>query len=119
MEVEFAVKDLEGEPAYEGSSGDWEPLVRAIIEDLRRGVPAGRIAARFHQTLANIIVAESQRAGLERVALTGGCFQNRCLTELAVRRLRDAGFRPYWHQRVPPNDGGVALGQLAALAALR
>jgi hydrogenase maturation protein HypF len=45
------------------------------------------------------------------VALTGGCFQNRYLTERAVSRLRSAGFRPYWHRHVPPNDGGIALGQ--------
>jgi hydrogenase maturation protein HypF len=46
--------------------------------------------------------------------LTGGCFQNKYLTERAVRRLREDGFRPYWHQRVPTNDGGIALGQIAA-----
>jgi hydrogenase maturation protein HypF len=52
--------------------------------------------------------------GLERVVLTGGCFQNRRLTERAVQRLRSEGFRPYWHQRVPPNDGGISLGQVVA-----
>jgi hydrogenase maturation protein HypF len=46
--------------------------------------------------------------------LSGGCFQNKYLTERAVCRLRDEGFRPYWHQRVPPNDGGIALGQIVA-----
>jgi len=50
----------------------------------------------------------------ERVALSGGCFQNRYLTERMVSRLRAAGLRPYWHQRVPPNDGGIALGQIVA-----
>jgi hydrogenase maturation factor HypF (carbamoyltransferase family) len=49
-----------------------------------------------------------------RVVLTGGCFQNRILLEGAVGRLNAEGFRPYWHQRVPPNDGGIALGQIAA-----
>jgi hydrogenase maturation protein HypF len=48
------------------------------------------------------------------VVLSGGCFQNRYLTERAVRRLSAEGFRPYWHQRVPPNDGGIALGQVVA-----
>jgi hydrogenase maturation protein HypF len=43
--------------------------------------------------------------------LTGGCYQNRLLTELTVARLRAAGFTAYWHQRVPPNDGGIAFGQ--------
>jgi len=50
------------------------------------------------------------------VALTGGCFQNRILTERTVAALEVAGFRPCWHQRVPPNDGGLALGQIAAAA---
>jgi hydrogenase maturation protein HypF len=53
--------------------------------------------------------------GVSRVLLTGGCFQNRVLLEGAVSRLRAAGFVPAWHQRVPPNDGGIALGQVAAL----
>jgi hydrogenase maturation protein HypF len=54
--------------------------------------------------------------GLERVALTGGCFQNRYLTERSFHRLQEAGFRPFTHQRVPPNDGGIALGQIAVAA---
>ena len=58
-----------------------------------------------------------RRAGEPRVVLSGGCFQNRVLMERTVAGLRAAGFRPYWHQRVPPNDGGIALGQVAALAA--
>jgi len=60
------------------------------------------------------IVAVARRIALERVALSGGCFQNRFLTERAVRRLEAEGFRPYWHQRIPPNDGGIALGQIVA-----
>ena len=63
------------------------------------------------ETLINAIVGVAQKVGIEQVALTGGCFQNRYLTEGAVRRLRDAGFDPLWHQHVPPNDGGLALGQ--------
>jgi hydrogenase maturation protein HypF len=93
---------------------DWEPMVRAVLLDQQAGVPAGTVAARFHNTLAEMIVAVAARVGERRVVLTGGCFQNRRLTERAVGRLREAGFAPYWHQRVPPNDGGLALGQLAA-----
>jgi hydrogenase maturation protein HypF len=53
------------------------------------------------------------------VVLSGGCFQNRVLVERTVARLEARGFRPYWHQRFPPNDGGIALGQAyAAIAAL-
>jgi hydrogenase maturation protein HypF len=91
---------------------DWEPMISGILNDRERGVPVGRISARFHNTLAEIIVDVAERVGEERVVLSGGCFQNKYLTERTVHRLESAGFRPYWHQRVPPNDGGIALGQL-------
>jgi hydrogenase maturation protein HypF len=84
-----------------------------MLEDVSRGVAVRTIAARFHHGLADAIVAVARRVGEPRVVLTGGCFQNRVLTETTVRRLEAAGFRPYWHQRVPPNDGGIALGQVA------
>jgi len=67
--------------------------------------------------LRGTIVAVARREGVPRVCLTGGCFQNLILTERALERLADEGFTPYWHQRVPPNDGGIALGQLVAAAA--
>jgi hydrogenase maturation protein HypF len=54
----------------------------------------------------------------ERVVLTGGCFQNKYLLERTIRRLNEERFRPYWHQRVPTNDGGIALGQVLAARAL-
>ncbi|MBI4658857.1 MAG: carbamoyltransferase HypF [Verrucomicrobia bacterium] len=92
---------------------DWAPTIQAIQADLKRDARVGTISARFHNALADAIVAVAQRLGERRVVLTGGCFQNRYLTERAVQRLREEGFRPYWHQRVPPNDGGIALGQVA------
>ncbi len=90
---------------------DWGPMIHAVIADVSAEVPAGAIAARFHNTLAEMIVAVAARTGERRVILSGGVFQNRYLLERTVRRLREAGFHPYWHQRVPPNDGGTALGQ--------
>ena len=100
---------------------DWVPLLRAVIDDgraLNRQSPTdprhlGALAARFHNTLVEMILAVARRVKEPRVVLTGGCFQNRYLLERAIQRLRDEGFRPYWHQRVPPNDGGIALGQVA------
>jgi hydrogenase maturation protein HypF len=89
-------------------------MVREIIGDLAHGVSAGEIAAAFHNTLVEIMVEVSLRAKEKRVALSGGCFQNKYLTERAVRRLKEENMLPYWHQRVPPNDGGIALGQIAA-----
>jgi hydrogenase maturation protein HypF len=95
---------------------DWAPMIEAVLADTKRGVPISAISARFHNALAESIVAVARRVGQERVALSGGCFQNRYLTERAVWGLRTAGFRAYWHQRVPPNDGGIALGQIIAAA---
>jgi hydrogenase maturation protein HypF len=95
---------------------DWAPAILALVVDAARGETAGVISARFHRMLAAAIVAVAERVGEPRVVLTGGCFQNRRLSELAVAGLVRAGFRPYWHQRVPPNDGGIAVGQLAAWA---
>lgn len=93
---------------------DWEPLIWGILEDVRRKIPVGLMAARFHNSLVEAVIGVARLVGQERVVLTGGCFQNRYLTERAVGRLVREGFSPYWHQRIPPNDGGLALGQVAA-----
>jgi hydrogenase maturation protein HypF len=120
MEVEFAAESGATEDTYELAlrSGvlDWAPLLHELLHDLNRKVPAAVIAAKFQHALVEALVAIAQAVGEERVVLTGGCFQNKLLTERAVRRLREAGFVPAWHQRVPPNDGGLALGQVLAAA---
>ena len=95
---------------------DWGPLLDAVLADRRAGLDAGIIARRIHMGLAAGIAAMAVRLRVDRVALTGGCFQNSLLTTETVRRLQRAGHRPYWHQRIPPNDGGIALGQLCAAA---
>ena len=122
MELEFALDEVGTDETYplplvtrhSSLRLDWGPLIEAILSDVKSGVTAGMISAKFHNALAEGIVAVARRAGQERVALSGGCFQNRYLTERTVRRLQAEGFRPYWHQRVPPNDGGIALGQVIA-----
>jgi hydrogenase maturation protein HypF len=96
---------------------DWEPMILGLFQDLARGAAIGAMAARFHNALVEAIVQVAQKVGERRVVLSGGCFQNRYLTERAVGRLQEAGFRPYWHQRVPPNDGGIALGQVVVACA--
>jgi hydrogenase maturation protein HypF len=93
---------------------DWAPMVHGILADLERPLPAWTVSAKFHNTLARMILAVAEQVGERRVALSGGCFQNKYLLERTVGVLRGAGFSPYWHQRVPPNDGGVALGQAVA-----
>jgi len=118
MELEFALNGIFIDRVYkivhQNSVVDWEPMVREIVDDLDRGVSVGEIAATFHNTMVEIMVDVSRRANEKRVVLSGGCFQNKYLTERAVRRLKEEGFVPYWHQRVPTNDGGIALGQIAA-----
>ena len=90
---------------------DWEPMIGAIIRDAAGGIALSRMARRFHDALAESVVAVAEKAKLARVALTGGCFQNAYLCEQTIYRLRQAGFQPYWPCRIPPNDGGIALGQ--------
>ncbi len=99
------------------------PLLEAILRDLRSGTALALIATRFHSSVATAIVEVCRLArettGLERVALTGGVFQNLFLLTLTVERLRSAGFQVLWHRVVPANDGGLALGQAAIGHALR
>jgi len=122
MELEFALDGIQTDEQYdlplvslpEGRQLDWEPLLKAVLSDVQSGVAIGIISAKFHHALAEAVVAVAKMTGETRVVLSGGCFQNRYLTERIVTRLRAAGFQPYWHQRVPPNDGGIALGQIHA-----
>ncbi|MCG3210235.1 MAG: Carbamoyltransferase HypF [Anaerolineae bacterium] len=96
---------------------DWQPLLEAILADVRRGVSPAVISARFHNALVESMVAVARQVGQETVALSGGCFQNRLLTERAALALRQAGFKVLLHKHVPPNDGGISLGQIAVAAA--
>ena len=123
MKLEFALSGVVTDSFYEpvlapDGQGlcrwDWSSLVRGILADLQQGLAIGEISAKFHNTLAELILAVARRHGQVRVALSGGCFQNRYLLERTVIRLRAEQFQPYWHQRVPPNDGGIALGQVLA-----
>lgn len=99
---------------------DPAPVLRAIIADLRGGVPVPVIAARFHNGVADIIQAICEAArdatGIRRAVLSGGVFQNATLYRQTIPRLEEIGLTVYTHQLVPPNDGGLALGQ-AAIAA--
>lgn len=95
---------------------DWAPTITGILTDLRDGDDSAMIAARFHNALVTMGVAVAQRVGHPQVALSGGCFQNRRLTETLADRLRGAGFDVLLHRQVPPNDGGVSLGQVMVAA---
>jgi hydrogenase maturation protein HypF len=119
MELEFALDGIETDETYnleiierDPAVLDWGPLVEAILNDVHSDVSISKISAWFHNALVEAIVEVARCVKEEKVVLTGGCFQNKYLTERAISRLRDEGFRVYWHQRVPPNDGGIALGQI-------
>ena len=96
-------------------------LVRAAAEDLGRRIPAETVAARFHRGLAAGVVAACRAVRVERglatVACSGGVFQNALFLGLVVDGLEADGFRVLVHSRVPPNDGGISLGQAACAGA--
>jgi hydrogenase maturation protein HypF len=101
---------------------DLRPTVRQIARELARGAPTSELAASFHETMAAVVVAACNRArslcAVDTVALSGGCFQNTRLSARCRTLLAEAGFEVLVHRRVPPNDGGLSLGQ-AAVAAFR
>lgn len=94
---------------------DWRPVIRQVLKDAAQNYPAGMIGIKFHRGIvrafARIADLLRERFALDRVVLSGGCFQNRYLTENLSRRLTKRGFRVYYQTLVPPNDGGLALGQ--------
>ena len=117
LEAESGDGEAEQYPFTFADEIDLRPAVRAIAADLRRGEAASRVAARFHETLAQAVVEAAQRARetrrLTTVALSGGCFQNKKLTLRCEQLLARDGFEVLVHRTVPPNDGGVSLGQAA------
>ena len=115
MHLERQIDEATNE-AYPLTDGDWAPMIEAVRRDVIRGEGPSYIAARFHNTLANWIVSVAQQAGVPQVALSGGVFQNGYLAERTAALLEARGFQVYTHQRVPPNDGGIALGQAVITA---
>ena len=104
-------------PSQDGPDvADAGPLIRQIAREVLDGVPAPMVAARFHATVAALIVQLAERGrettGLDVVALGGGVFQNALLLAAAVRDLGERGFTVLRPRLLPPNDGGIALGQL-------
>jgi hydrogenase maturation protein HypF len=85
------------------------------MEDLASGLPAGVIAARFHRSVAEMVARTCEtlrrETGIDRVALSGGVFQNRLLLGLSVDLLESRGLKVLLHRQVPCNDGGISLGQ--------
>lgn len=116
MALEFTAGCADRKYPYtvEGDVLDWGQMIEMILSDLTNNTPVAEISGRFHATLADMIVQGAQKSGHQKVLLTGGCFQNKLLLETTVENLHRAGFQPYWHHRLPPNDGGLAAGQIMA-----
>ena len=125
MAVEFAARRARRAtrfPAPEFAAGkdamvlDWKPMLNMLAGKFRSGASREDLAAGFISWLADAIVEIAQLTQIEQVVLTGGCFQNALMTEWAAQRLTAAGFTPLRHRRVPPGDGGLAVGQAAFAA---
>lgn len=99
---------------------DTRPIIRGVTQDAERGLESARIARRFHSTMVDLIISLCERirrdTGLEAVVLSGGVFMNVLLTREVRDCLQRRGFQVYCHRMVPPNDGGLSLGQLAIAA---
>ena len=93
---------------------DWRSVVQEIASEFTEGVPRAEIAAKFHNTLVEIIIAVARQIGRKQIILTGGCWQNKYLSERAIARLTEENFIPYWHHHLPCNDSAIAVGQLMA-----
>ncbi|MEK6675811.1 MAG: carbamoyltransferase HypF [Planctomycetota bacterium] len=125
MELQFAAEEVAHADPYPFSlckgdfaQADWEPMIREIVSDVTVGAPTGVIAAKFHAWLGSLAVEWAKVARQQRVVLSGGCFQNLLLAKTVRHRLEDAGYEVFTHRLVPPNDGGIALGQVLVAAAL-
>jgi hydrogenase maturation protein HypF len=111
----------EGSPPQPTCVIDTRPLIAAVADDARAGVEPAVIGRRFHTSLVDIIAQVCCRlraeTGLTTVVLSGGVFMNVLLTSEVCVRLSEEGFDTYRHLLVPPNDGGLSLGQLAVASA--
>jgi hydrogenase maturation protein HypF len=130
IELEMAAHESSDAGAYpfelQRSKETWligtRPLFDWLIRDIRRGARSADISRRFHNGMASLFLGLAEKIreshGLNRVCLTGGCFQNILLFELLLASLRKQNFEVYFHSEVPAGDGGISLGQ-AIVAARR
>ncbi len=92
---------------------DWENIIREILIDKNKDIMNSEIAAKFHNTLAQVILKIAELVNEEKIIISGGVFQNAFLVERTVKLLQKNNYKVYWHQRIPPNDGGISVGQIA------
>ncbi len=119
MRLEGAIKGRSDE-MYNMDSGEIinvKPMIRQIVTDIQKNVPGSEISLKFHNTIVDIIQkivnSVSKETGLKKVVLSGGTFQNRYISEKIEIKLQLSGLEVYMNEKIPCNDGGIALGQLA------
>ncbi|MBI3308583.1 MAG: carbamoyltransferase HypF [Candidatus Melainabacteria bacterium] len=124
IELEYTVQETQNNEYYKtnivseagGTIIDWSPMIKEILEELRVFIPKEIMATKFHNTFVETIIKVAKQTDRKTVVLSGGCFQNKYLTEKSIWRLKDEGFNVYSHKLIPPNDGGISIGQLVAAA---
>ena len=98
------------------------PIIQGVVRDLQNGLPVAEISTKFHKTIvvlfAEICTLVRKESGLNRVVLSGGCFQNSILLAGLIQKLEALNFQVFAHQQVPTNDGGISLGQAIVAAAV-
>ncbi len=132
MELEFAASSGRKRGCYEFEINNIKgvnivntaTIIKAIVGDMRRGLPGRDIALKFHFTVVDIIDKMSRiirkEKGINEIVLSGGVFQNRIIMEESVKVLASSGFKVYFNKQYPCNDGGISLGQAAvAMAKLK
>ena len=113
---EWAIADTVESYSFTEEQGviDWAPMISAIIEDKAKRVSKEIIATKFHNTVIAMILNMAKKVNCEQIVLNGGCFQNDFLLEHSVKELMQQGFKVYWPEQLPVNDGGLSFGQLWA-----
>ena len=128
MELEMlSAETADGHYEYEWERSDTirippAPIICGVVADIQNRVPRAEIGAKFHQTLVRLFTelcdVLRKDTGLNRVTLSGGCFQNALLLTGLIRSLEASGFAVFSHEHVPANDGGISLGQAVVAAAV-
>jgi hydrogenase maturation protein HypF len=92
---------------------EWRPIILDILNDIENKIVSSIISARFHNTMAEIILQIAKMFNKKKIVLSGGCFQNILLLKKTINKLEKYNYQAYWHHLVPTNDGGISLGQIA------
>jgi hydrogenase maturation protein HypF len=128
MELEMlAAGDAHSIYDFEGATGDAltilpAPIIRGVVRDVQNGLSTAEIGAKFHKTMvvlfAEVCTFVRNKSELNRVVLSGGCFQNAMLLAGLIKELESRNFKVFAHRQVPANDGGISLGQAMIAAAI-